>query len=163
VLARLIPEKGVLELVEDLARTPAAWSELRVAGDRQDASYAARIEARAAEVGLAERVALLGHVEDVPALLAQADALVVPSVGNEGQPTAILEALAAGVPVLVRRAIHSADYAGLPVLPYDGPGELAAGLGALPDRAAPVEELARRFGPEQAVEVLAAAARTGGR
>jgi glycosyltransferase involved in cell wall biosynthesis len=161
VLARLIPEKGVLELVEDLAQVPVAWSELRIAGDRQDAAYAARVESRAAELGLEGRVALLGHLEDVPALLGQADALVVPSVGNEGQPTAILEALGIGVPVLVRPAVHSADYAGLPVLPYDGPGELATSLGSLPARPAPVEELARRFGPEQAMAVLTAAARTG--
>src|SRR3954465_14424253 len=46
VLARLIPEKGVLELVEELSRCGDRWSELRVAGARQDSDYAAAIERR---------------------------------------------------------------------------------------------------------------------
>jgi glycosyltransferase involved in cell wall biosynthesis len=93
---------------------PERWAALRVAGARQDEHYAAEVERRIASSGLGDRVELLGHRDDVVAFLAEIDALVVPSVGNEGQPTVILEALATGVPVIGARA------GGLPEVVRDG-------------------------------------------
>lgn len=46
---------------------------------------------------------LLGHVADVPALLASADALLLPSA-HEGAPLVLLEAARAGCPILATRA-----------------------------------------------------------
>jgi glycosyltransferase involved in cell wall biosynthesis len=48
-------------------------------------------------------VCLLGHVADVPALLAGADALLLPSA-HEGAPLVLLEAARAGCPILATRA-----------------------------------------------------------
>ena len=158
LLARVIPEKGVLDLIEELACSPSSWSTLTVVGDEQDALYAARVRTRIGELGLGDRVLLEGFVSEIDAFLGGIDALVVPSVGNEGQPTVIVEGLAHGLPVIVRRPIWSRDFEGLPVLPYASPDELAAAIAQAQQLApaAPVE-LERRFGPEQALDALIAA------
>lgn len=160
VLARLIPEKGVLELVEELADREVlpAWREAVVAGGRQDAPYAGRLDQRIKDLGLGDRVRLIGDVEDVPSFLGSVDVLVVPSTGKEAQPTAIIEALAHGVPVIVRSPLLSADYEGLPVTPYATAGELGEALRSSAPAPASVEELIRRFGPEQAISGVDAAA-----
>ena len=59
------------------------------------------------------RVSFIGMTDDVPGLLASLDLLVVPSV-FDGRPNAVLEALAAGVPVIASRV------GGLAALIHDG-------------------------------------------
>jgi glycosyltransferase involved in cell wall biosynthesis len=165
VIGRLIPEKGILELLDELAAAPGAWSTVRIAAAPQDPAYARRVAARANEADLAGRVQLLGYVEDVGELLSQVDVVVVPSVGSEGQVLVILEALAYGVPCVVREAVLSPEYAGLPVLGYRDSGSLASALGALPVERADPAALLERFGPEQAlagIEQAAHRAVTGG-
>jgi glycosyltransferase involved in cell wall biosynthesis len=146
VLGRLIPEKGVLELIGELTRAEG-WRRLLVAGPIQDPAYADRVRAAADD-----RVELLGEIPHQTDLFARIDALIVPSVGHEGQPTVIIEALAAGRPVVVREPIKSADFAGLPVFEYgDLQGALDAALAtAAPDRAL----VRRRFGAAQALAVI---------
>lgn len=60
-----------------------------------------------------ENIRLLGHRDDVPALLAGADLFALPSY-REGTPRVITEAQAAGVPVV------STDIAGIPEQVADG-------------------------------------------
>jgi glycosyltransferase involved in cell wall biosynthesis len=160
VLARLIPEKGIAELVDRLAtdETRGGWSRLIVGGAFQDASYTKAVGGRIEELGLGDRIRLLGEVEDVFGFLGSIDALVVPSTGNEAQPTVILEGLAHGVPVIVRELLYAPDYDDLPVVPYADASDLARILRDLPRRPAPVDELIRRFGPDQAVAALESAA-----
>jgi glycosyltransferase involved in cell wall biosynthesis len=160
VLARLIPEKGILELIDELAEPDVrpAWREVVVAGDRQDASYAGRVDRRIEELGLTDRVRLIGDTRDVPGFLGSVDVVVVPSTGKEAQPTAIIEALAHGVPVVVRDPLFSADFEGLPVAAYGTASELAGALATPRPRPAPVGELISRFGPEQAIAGVDAAA-----
>jgi glycosyltransferase involved in cell wall biosynthesis len=160
VLARLIPEKGVLELIDELADEAArgAWKKLLLAGPAQDPAYAKAVEDRITHHGLEDRIKLLGEIDDMPALLADVDALVMPSTGSEAQGRVIIEGLAHAVPIVVREHIHSPDFEGLPVVPYRGAGDLGEALGRLPTEPAPVEDLIRRFGPEQAIEALGAAA-----
>jgi glycosyltransferase involved in cell wall biosynthesis len=50
-----------------------------------------------------EGVVLLGYRDDVPALLAAADVLLLPSRCAEGAPLAVLEAQMAGIPVVATR------------------------------------------------------------
>lgn len=61
--------------------------------------------------GLGHAVMLLGHRDDVADLLAAADAFVLPSL-FEGMPLALLEAMAAGVPVIATAIGGSAEALG---------------------------------------------------
>jgi len=148
VVARLIPGKGVDALVSEFAQQPDVWGSLQIAGGRQDERHAQLIEHAIRAAGLERRVALLGEVTDLPAFLAKLDALVVPSVEPEGQPTVILEGLAAGLPVIVRRSVQSSAFASLPVVDYENPSELRERLLHLP-AAAGSALLAERFGIDQ--------------
>ena len=160
VLARLIPEKGVLELVQELAAVPAGWSRLLVGGPRQDERYTAVVEQRIAALGLQSRVNLLGPVDDLGAFFEHADVLIVPSTGREGQPTVIVEALAHGRPVLVRAPLWSREFQGFPVHPYRSAAELGSLLAGV-DGEATVDRtrVAAAFGIAQVVEAFERAAR----
>ncbi|SDO61867.1 glycosyltransferase, MSMEG_0565 family [Klenkia soli] len=100
------PRKGTLDLVEAMAllRDRCPDLELVVAGgetlfDYRD--YRARVDARAAELGV--RPLVLGPVdhEQLPTLVAGAQVFAFPST-KEGFGLAAMEALAAGVPVVTR-------------------------------------------------------------
>src|SRR5207248_10378043 len=83
VVGRLVPEKGVLELVDELSELTDSWSEALVAGDAQDRTYAAEIEARIDALGLGGRLRLRGHRDDVPELPARAYVPVPPLSGPD--------------------------------------------------------------------------------
>lgn len=158
VLARMIPEKGILELIDEAAASAARWSKLAVGAPSQDSAYEARVQARIDQLGLGKRIALHGAVSDVPGFLDAADVLIVPSTGGEGQPTAIIEALARGLPVLVREPILSEDFGGLPVAAYRDAEDFGAALALLRPAPASTSDMRRRFGAEQAIEGLLKAA-----
>ena len=69
VLARLIPEKGIVELLDELAAAGPDWSKLVVGGHEDDPEYVRRVRARISSLGLEERVSLLGHVDDLDAFI----------------------------------------------------------------------------------------------
>jgi len=125
-LARLNPQKGLCYLLEAAVQVPEALFVL--AGDGSERSA---LEARANALGIADRVVFLGHRRDVPELLAGCDLLVLPSL-YEGLPLSVLEAMAAGRPV-VATAIGGTDEAvvhgktGLLVPPAD-PDALAGAI-----------------------------------
>jgi glycosyltransferase involved in cell wall biosynthesis len=62
---------------------------------------------------ISDRVALAGHTDDVRAYYALADVLALPS-HSEGSPLVLLEAMAAGVPVVATRV------GGVPEMVVDG-------------------------------------------
>mgnify|MGYP006279280243 CR=1 FL=1 len=99
-VGRLEHVKGFDYFVEAAQRAAAAVPEARflVAGDGAEA---APLKAAAAPLG--ERIRFLGLREDVPELMAAMDVLVVPS-RNEGMGRVVLEAGAAGIPVVAFRA-----------------------------------------------------------
>ena len=79
-----------------LRHTPASYLVL-VGSGTPDAE--SPIRARASELGLADRLVFAGVRDDVPRLLLAADLMIFPSIW-EGLPGAVLEACAAGLPVL---------------------------------------------------------------
>ncbi|TRO56707.1 MSMEG_0565 family glycosyltransferase [Streptomyces sp. IB201691-2A2] len=100
------PRKGSLDLLEAYALLRTAHPDVRlvIAGgetlfDYRD--YRARWENRATELGVEPVV--LGQIaeEDLPSLVAAAEAFAFPSL-NEGFGLAAMEALAAGIPLVVR-------------------------------------------------------------
>lgn len=97
-VGRLHPQKGLDRLLraapEIFARLPA-WDWV-LAGDgpqRQE------LQQLAEELGIASRVHFLGWRSDIPRVLASSSLLVLPSRW-EGMPNAVLEAMAAGLPVM---------------------------------------------------------------
>ncbi len=86
-----------------------------------DGELRGALEARIAREGLRDRVELLGALphQEIPALLRSATAMVLPSVTArdgqmEGIPVALMEAMAAGIPVISTRL------SGIPELVRDG-------------------------------------------
>jgi glycosyltransferase involved in cell wall biosynthesis len=135
--------KGQDRALEMLARPECAELDLVLAGDGE---LRPALERRARELGLERRVRMLGWRDDVPALVAAADLVLLPSRW-EGMPYIVLEALCAGVPVV------AAPVDGVRALVRDGetgflartaaPEDLAAAVGAL--LALPADER-RRLG-----------------
>lgn len=96
-VAELVPVKGHPTLIEAIA----ALSDIHLllAGRPMDAEYANQLKQQVDELSLTDRVHFLGGVEDVPALLAESDIFVLPTLGRgrmEGCPVALLEAMACG-------------------------------------------------------------------
>jgi glycosyltransferase involved in cell wall biosynthesis len=56
-----------------------------------------------------DSITVLGRIDDVPALLARADALVLTSAPNEGMPGVLIEAGMAGLPVVATDVPGAAD------------------------------------------------------
>jgi glycosyltransferase involved in cell wall biosynthesis len=96
-MGRLTPQKGFDLLIAAFARVAPAHPEWRlvIAGDGQERS---RLEALVSELGLDTRVALPG-VLNANEHLASADMFVLSS-RFEGFPNALMEAMAAGLPVV---------------------------------------------------------------
>lgn len=97
-VARLQPEKGISNLLKAAARVSPSCPEARflIIGDGPLREELLRLADR---LGLRERVRFLGHRADARALIGLLDVLVVPSL-TEGTPLIVLEAMAAGVPVV---------------------------------------------------------------
>ena len=100
-LARLTPQKGQRYLLEAAARVLSAGvpAHVIVAGDgplRQELTQYAE------ELGIAGSVSFLGFRRDTLALLRAMDVFVLSSI-DEGLPMAMLEAMAARVPVVTTR------------------------------------------------------------
>lgn len=97
-VGRLEPPKEFPVLLRAVAaaRPRAGALRLLVAGSGPDR---AALEAQARELGSGEAVRFLGPRDDVPALLSAADAFVLASAW-EGLPMVLLEAGAAGLPVV---------------------------------------------------------------
>lgn len=101
-VARLSHEKGLEVLIEaaDLVRRQHPNVRFVCVGDGPLAATLAR---QIAERGLTEHVRLAGFHRDIPSVLSAADFFVLPS-HMEGMPNAVLEAFAAGLPVVASAA-----------------------------------------------------------
>ncbi len=96
-VGRMTKAKGALDLVEAFAAIPATkWrAHLVYVGTGPESL---EVERRAAALGIAGRVHLLGHRDDVTSVLAAAD-VFASAAHLEGLPLALLEAMQAGVAV----------------------------------------------------------------
>jgi glycosyltransferase involved in cell wall biosynthesis len=143
-LGGLSKHKGVHVLLEawDRLDVPA---QLTIHGYSSDTVYVDELRARATEVG----AIFAGPFEraELPAVLADVDVVVVPSIWVENQPLVIREAFAAGRPVI------TGDFGALPESVRDGVDGL---LVAPDDPDALAAALARCVKEEGLVERLAA-------
>ncbi len=136
-IGRLSEQKGHRYLVEAaaalLARRPKAHLLIVGDGDQMDA-----LKTQAAVLGIASRVTLAGHREDVPALLGAIDVFAISST-YEGTPLALFEAMAAGKAIVSTavdgcREVLEDGVTALLVPPRDPPA-LAAAVGRVMDDA----------------------------
>jgi glycosyltransferase involved in cell wall biosynthesis len=98
-VGRLRAPKDFTTFVCALGMLPPGSFEAVIVGEGPDRRP---LEAEIDALGLAGRIRLAGERRDVPDLLADADVFVLPS-RSEGHPVAVLEAMAAGLPVVASR------------------------------------------------------------
>ena len=141
-VTRLAPPKDAGTLLGALAGLDGTPFRARLVGDGRDR---VDVERELERLGLDGHVELLGERDDVPGLLAGSDVFVLSS-RSEGMPLAILEAMAAGLPVV------ASDVGGIGELVVDGetgvlvrPGDRDA-LAAALERLAGDRALRKRMG-----------------
>jgi L-malate glycosyltransferase len=97
-VANLRPEKGHETLIASAAALVRSYPHLRFQivgeGPRKH-----ELQDLAAARGVSQHVEFLGHSDDVPSVLAAADVFVLPS-RSEAFPNSVIEAMAAGLPVI---------------------------------------------------------------
>jgi glycosyltransferase involved in cell wall biosynthesis len=142
--------KGHRVLIEAVARLKPAHPELQVmilgSGPLQD-----ELMTLGARLGMGPSIHLLGMRRDVPACLAAMDLFVLPSL-NEGMGRALVEAMAAGRPVIASRV------GGVPAIVHNRQNGLLVPPGDPAALANAIEELLRR--PDWARELGAAGRKT---
>jgi glycosyltransferase involved in cell wall biosynthesis len=143
MVANLRREKGHDVLIDAAPAILAAHpdAEFVLAGDGPEA---AALAARARTRGVADRVVFLGATRDVPEVLAGSDVFVLPS-RSEALPNAVIEAMAAGLPVVASEVggipeLIAQGVTGLLVAPGDPPA-LAGAIGYLLDHPAAAADL----------------------
>jgi len=133
VVANLFPYKGHLNLIAALAeianKLPHPWRLLCAGRDEGNGPAIARM---IAEKGLGDNIQLLGERSDVPLLLAASDIGILSPIRNEGLSNAVLESMAAGLPMIVTDVGGNAEIVadgktGFVVTPHD-PDLLAAAI-----------------------------------
>lgn len=115
---RLVPVKNHEGLLEAFARALPGCPALRlvIAGT---GPLESRLHDRARELGVEKQVRFLGFRDDLPACMMASDAFVISST-TEGLPVVLLEALAAGLPIL------STAVGGIPAALGDPPAGILA-------------------------------------
>jgi glycosyltransferase involved in cell wall biosynthesis len=105
MVALFRPRKGIEVLLDAMAilRRQGITVNLRTVGTFESPKYEAEIAAQVRRLQLNEQVAWTGFTRQVGAELRKMDLLVLPSLFGEGLPMVVLEAMAAGVPVVATR------------------------------------------------------------
>jgi len=96
-VANLTERKGHHILLEAVAKVPNVY--LLTIGKTLEEDYALRLEDMRQSLQIEDRTFLLGHVDDVPAFLAEVDIFVLPTWNRgsrEGCPVALVEAMSSG-------------------------------------------------------------------
>jgi glycosyltransferase involved in cell wall biosynthesis len=102
IAARMVAEKDHFTLLRAFALVTGEipGAELQIAGD---GPLKDRLEEFTRELNLTDRVTFLGALPHIAQFLSQLDILVLSSL-NEGLPLSLLEAMAAGLPIVSTRA-----------------------------------------------------------
>ena len=129
-IGRLEHQKGHRHLIEAVDRIRDRARLLALVAGR-DGHLSADLKKQVRTLGLDDTVRFLGHRDDVPDLLAAADALVLPSL-SEGAAGAAIEAMALGVPVVASdlpslREVTEEGASGL-LVPVAAPEAIAGGI-----------------------------------
>ncbi len=105
MVALMRPRKGLEVALEAIAKLCTFGHDvaLRCIGPFESEGYSSEISNRIARLRLTDRVERVGFTDDISAELARLDALVLPSLFGEGLPMVVLEAMAAGLPVIATR------------------------------------------------------------
>jgi glycosyltransferase involved in cell wall biosynthesis len=130
-VGRIAAVKGLPVLLEALAKLEGVT--LTIAGDGPDRAL---LEEKARALNVSSRIKFLGHQsqQQVRNLLKQADLFVMSSFA-EGVPVVLMEAMAAGIPVVATRI------AGIPELVRDGHNGLLVSPGDVNEMAVAVDRL----------------------
>ncbi|MFO0919405.1 MAG: glycosyltransferase [Planctomycetaceae bacterium] len=106
-IGRLEPQKGIDLLLAGIPAVQSRHPEAHflIVGDGPDRPA---LEQQARQLGIADHIHWAGRRDDVPQLLAASTALVLPSRW-EGMPNVVLEAMAAGKPVIATQVEGIAD------------------------------------------------------
>ena len=104
---------------------------LRVVGKFETPEYECAIRKRTADLGVADIIDWRGFTRQINAELAAMDLFVLPSLFGEGLPMVVLEAMAAGVPVIATQVSGTPEAVrdqvdGLLASPGDVPSLVAA-------------------------------------
>lgn len=140
IIGRLVPIKDHSTLLRAVARLDGVH--LAVIGDGE---LNADLRLQSAELGIERRVHFTGWMYDMPATVSDLDVVALSSL-NEGTPVALIEALAAGRPVVATAV------GGVAAVVVDGvsgllvPAGTAVGMATSIRRLLDEPELARRLG-----------------
>ena len=96
------PRKGVEILIESLAalRSQGADVHLRAIGTFETPEYEQDVKWLAKSLGVDNAIHWSGFTRNIPSELAKVDLFILPSLFGEGLPMVVLEAMAAGLPVI---------------------------------------------------------------
>lgn len=142
MIGRITPLKGHTYFLKAMSRVirKMPFVKIQIIGDAppKKQAYKDELIALTKRLGIAGQVEFLGNRRDIPKLLAQADCLVLSTVTQEAFGRVIIEAQAAGVPVVASRVggvteIIEHEKTGLLVLPKDIEGISNAVLRILND------------------------------
>ncbi len=102
MVALMRPRKGLEIAIDALAELRGAGHDvvLRCIGPFETEEYRSEIDARIERWQLGDAVEKIGFQSDIPLALSKLDAMLLPSLYGEGLPMVVLEAMAAGLPVV---------------------------------------------------------------
>lgn len=139
MVALFRPRKGVEVLLDAMGRLSEAGIDvcLHAVGPFESQAYEAAVRRRAADLGLTDRIEWTGFRSDMAAELRKMHVFVLPSLFGEGMPMVVLEAMAAGLPIVSTRV------EGIPEVVRDGRDGIVVGAADPAALAAAIARLAR--------------------